>query len=398
MPVRVCDVVMPPQSLSAPRSPRFVFARELGRRAEEINALYNRFTGKSRTLDAYHWEFYRNAAGPALIWTITEAATGRIVGHHSIIPTPLVERGTLITGGRTENTIVDRGFRHKIFYPGMEKKALAEALQTFRVLYTVRANAFSPGPLRRRFGYKPVGRWTVYLARIGPEYLRGLLERAVSRRPGWRPDLLLTVVAQCIGRAYRAGSQLGRRSVPWDVAEASDVTAFADEYERFWGEARERYDLTIDRSLGFLRWRFRDNPHLKFRTWTFRREGRLQAVVIGHAHTLGNASALYVDDIIVGEYEQAVFHATLACLPKLAPELDAIVVMTLATDTPLHRALQRRFPLQSFLLGRLGPKLFDEMLALDQDGTISQPWYVTPIFTEGVDTSRNERSHSGPDA
>jgi hypothetical protein len=62
--------------------------------------------------------------------------------------------------------------------------------------------------------------------------------------------------------------------------------------------------------------------------------------------------------------------------------------MTLAIDTPLHRVLRKRFPWQARALDRFGEKLFDELLALDKTTDEKRPWYVTAIFTEGMDTSR----------
>ena len=365
----------------------FVFARDRGERARDINDFYNGFTGKARSLEAYQWEFYGVPSGPALVWTITEAATQRVVGHHSIIPTPLVRCGTTIPAGRTENTIIDPAVRTKLFYPGMEKKALAEARQSFGVLYTIHSTG--PGRLRERFGYRPVGRWVVYLPKIGPKYLNALLQRGRDRVVPRVPDVLLTLLANAVGRVQMLGNGLRRAPHSADVVEIDDIGAIATEYEAFWSRARRRYDLTIDRSVDFLRWRIADNPHLKFRTWTLRRAGELQAVVIGHRHHIGAAAALYVDDVIVGDYVDASFETVLSCLPHLDPDADAVVVMTLALDTPLHRALRRRLPLQARFLDRYGHRLFDEMLALDSEGASGGgPWYVTPVFTEGMDTSR----------
>jgi len=364
--------------------PRFVLARDRGERAAEINALYNRFTGKRRSMDAYQWEFYAGPAGPALIWTITEAATGQIVGHHSLVPTPLARRGQVVPAGRTENTIVDRSVRSKLFYPGMERRALAEATQTLDVLYTV--DATEPGPLRRRFGYRPVGRWTAFLAKIEPAYLRALLQRARGRLGVAVPDWALGGLARGAGWTQRLVRMGGRSTGSAAVAEVADLGVIGAEYDAFWTAARPLYDVTIDRSLAFMLWRFRDNPHLRFRTWTIRRDGRLEAVVVGHAHALGGATALYVDDIVVGRYDEAAFAAVLACLGRLDARAEAIVLMTLAIDTPFHRALRRRFPLQAAVLRRVGHRVFGELMALEPDG--GAPWYVTPIFTEGMNTSR----------
>src|SRR6185436_4862818 len=119
-----------------------------------------------------------------------------------------------------------------------------------------------------------------------------------------------------------------------------------------------------------------------FRTWSVRRGGELVAVIIGHRHAIGAASALYVDDIIAGAYDDATFDPAVAALSGLAPEAESIVLMTLAIDTPLHRVLRKRFPLQARALDRFGEKLFDELLALDTTTEATRPWYVTAIFTE----------------
>ena len=370
-----------------PRPSQFVFARDRGGRAKDINDFYNSFTGRNRSFDAYRWEFHTGPSGPALVWTITETLTRRVVGHHSIIPIPLVRHGLTIEGGRTENTIIDPDVRHKVFYPAMEKKALAETLQTLRIIYTI--HSMGPGPLRKRLGYKAAGRWVVYLPKVGSGYLLALFRRACATLGLRVPYALLKLAAAMLGRLHGLRVMFRSHAAPLEVTEIDDVAGLAEEYLEFWRRARDHYDMTIDRSLNFLRWRITANPHLRFRTWTARKNGQLQAVLIGHKHTLGTVAALYIDDIIVGEYDDASFEAVLSSLPELDPTADAIVLITLAVNTPLHRVLLRRFPLQSLLLKRFGHRLFDEMLAFDKEGVAcGEPWYVTPVFTEGLDTSR----------
>jgi len=368
------------------KSTPFVFAREFGSRAAEINDFYNRFTGKARSLAAHRWEFLEGPGGPALVWTITEGSDGRVVGHHAIVQTPLVRRGADIVGGRTENTIIDPAVRTKVFYPGMEKRALAETLQGLRVVYTIHSTG--PGRLRERLGYKTVGRWVVYLPKVGPGYLGALLRRGRAAIGIKVPDAVLGIGARVVSWMQSLARTIRRRPA-LEVSEIDSVVDLGPEYDQFWNRARQRYDTTIDRSQRFLRWRFVDNPHLQFRTWAVRRNGRLHAVILAHPHALGQSWALYIDDIIVGDYCDESFADVVAVLPSLDPDADALVLMTLAVDTPLFRVLRRRFPLQTYLLRRFGSKLFDEMLAIDRDDAVTQePWYVTATFTEGMDTSR----------
>jgi hypothetical protein len=365
---------------------RFVFVREHGGRAEEVNDFYNRFTGKSRSLDAHRWEFLDGPAGPSLVWTITQGDKGDIVGHHAVVPTPLVQRGQLLAAGRTENTIIDPAVRTKIFYPGMEKRALAETLQNLRIVYTIHSTG--PGRLRERLGYSSVGRWVLYVPKAGPGYLGALFRRGCKTLRVPAPDALIGAGANVVSWLQALARRI-RRPPALQATEIGSILDIGTEYEAFWARARARYDVTIDRSLAFLRWRFSENPHLRFRTWTLRRDGQLRAVIVAHRHALGEAWALYVDDIIVGDYDDGAFDETVASLPRLDPTADALVLMTLAVDTPLHRVLQRRFPLQTYLLRRFGARLLDEMLAVDREGVATRdPWYVTAIFTEGMDTSR----------
>lgn len=369
---------------AAPSRP-FVFVREHGERAREINDFYNGFMRLARSFEAYEWEFQKGPGGPALIWSIVETAADRVVGHHSIVRTPMVRRGEVFPGGRTENTIIAPAVRTKVFYPGMEKRALTEALEELPIVYTIHSKG--PGRLRERLGYKSVGRWVVYLPRIGPNYLEGLLRRIRDRLPVKLPESSLTALSRLAGSI--CGLLASHRAAgDFEVKELRDISDITAEYEEFWQNARQSYDLTIDRSVEFMRWRITENPHLSFRTWTVRRDGKLLAVVIGHRHAIGKASALYIDDIVAGKYDDDAFAAAVSVLPQLDPEAESIVLMTLAIDTPLHRVLRRRFPWQARALDRFGDKLFDNLLALDRTTAEERPWYVTAIFTEGMDTSR----------
>jgi hypothetical protein len=369
------------------RKRAFTLERDFGERAAEINDLYNSFTGRQRTMDEYRWE-WRQAPEPGFIWVIVETETGRIVGHHGLVHVPIVSHGKRLAGARTENTIVDPAVRKKLFYPALEKRALAEALETFSVIYTVHG-AGAPGKVRARLGYKPVGRWVAYLPVVGPDYMLNLLQRARSVLGRDLPDWLLRMAAALASWTSRLSRRLRRRANVFEVSETTSFREVADEIDRFWQQVSARYDTTVDRSIPFLIWRLDENPHLDFRIWLLRKQGKLQAVVIGHEHRLSGSSSLYVDDIVVADYEQRAFEAVLDALPSLAPSADSISLLTLMVDTPLYRALRHRYRLQTILLDRFADRLFDELLAYDRDGILGdKPWYVTSLVTEGMDTSR----------
>lgn len=360
----------------ATAGPAFVLARDFGERVAEINNLYNGYTGRARSLQEYEWEWRAGPEGPGVVWTITERATGRLVGHHGIVRTPMVRRGTRFVGGRTENTIVEPSVRRKLFYVAMEKRALTEALQTFDVVYTVFASG-AHAKVRARLGYAPVGRWVAYLPRCCGAHLVEVLRKARERLGLSVPDLILRLA----GLAAAALLTAGRFGRALEIEAIDDVGAFRDEYEKFWNEARRAYALTIDRSFDFLRWWIIDNPYVAYRVWALRRAGRLEGVVIGHRQTIGNAWALEIDDIIVRTYDEDAFARAIDSLRRLEPTADAVVVRTLAVDTPLYRVLRRRLPLQAAVMRRWGQRFFEDLVAYDRAGASgNEPWYVTPVF------------------
>jgi len=383
MPAEATAVEGPPT-----RQRPYEFVRDDGRRADGINDLFNRFTGRSRSRAEYDWEFYQCLEPGAHIWAIVEVASGKVVGHHGIVPTPMCVDGAVVLGGRTENTIIEQEVRAKIFYPGMEKKAFKEVLRSLALLYTIH-NQGPQGRIRERLGYVPVGRWNVFLPTIGGGYFTPLLARLRDRYLPWLPTAIVRLAAAAIGTVTAAVRALQHAPQSSTCVEVTDIDAFEAEYREFWAEARGGYDVTIDRTWEFLHWRVFSNPNLRFRVWTVRVGGRLEGVIIGHRHRLGTASAHYVDDVLVRRYAVDEFVEVLRWLPFVDPDADATVVMTLDTPTPLRAALHRQFPLQSRILERFGVRLFDQLVAFDRDGVCTgRRWFVTPIFTEGLDTSR----------
>jgi hypothetical protein len=378
----------------APKAKRpFEFVRDDGRRADGINALFNRFTGRSRTAAQYRWEFCDGPPPRAHVWAIVDAASSDVVGHHGIVSTPMLVDGEVVPGGRTENTIIEPAVRQKIFYPGMEKKAFKAALEEFALLYTVHGSG-PQGRIRERLGYRPVGRWNVFLPSIGAGYFAVLLGRVRDRLVPWVPDAFVRAASNVISAAT-APARLRPRPRQSTCAPVADLAALEAEYRMLWEEARPAYGVTIDRSWEFLRWRVFGNPNLAFSVWAIRCDGRLEGIVIGHRHHLGRADALYVDDIVMRRYDADAFSVAVRWLPFIARDCDACVVMTLDAATPLRAALRRAHRLQALALDRLAPRLFDEMVVYDRDERCGErPWYVTPIFTEGLDTSQPEADRS----
>jgi len=362
---------------------RFELRRDYGERAEDINALYSAYTNYPRSRRAYEWEWRSSPAGPGLIWVIIEDRTERLVGHHGIVRVPLMCHGTVLSGGRTENTVVDPAVRTRLFYPGMERKALSEATQTCRVLYTVFAWG-AHARVRARLGYRPVGRWRAYLVRAEWRYWEIALRRAIQRRSWSLPTVALGALARILATLWRLRVRGRSRREDLLLREVGSADELGVQYEAFWRRASRDYPMTIDRSARFLRWRFFENPNLKHRVWIVERAGMLWGLVIAHRQDRDGAAVLEIDDLVLGEYSEGAFSQALALLTELDRSVDAVLMHTLDIETPLLRALNHRFPVQSIVLGKVARRMWHEFMAFDRDGVIvDEAWYVTLAFTSG---------------
>ena len=72
--------------------------------------------------------------GTGSIWVITEAESGKIVGHHGLIPINADYFGKALLLGKTENTILHPKYLGTGIYFIHEKRFLQEAVKRFDLL------------------------------------------------------------------------------------------------------------------------------------------------------------------------------------------------------------------------------------------------------------------------
>ena len=53
---------------------------------EELNDLYNLVAGRSRKLSQFEWEWLHTPEGWGNMWLLVDVDTGKIIGHHGMIP------------------------------------------------------------------------------------------------------------------------------------------------------------------------------------------------------------------------------------------------------------------------------------------------------------------------
>lgn len=323
-----------------------------------LNDLYHRLTGTRRSIAQWRWEWFDTPAGPAPSWVIVETASGRIVGHHGVVPISLVQGGKRLAAARTENTMIDPDMRRRLVYPPIEARLLGQLLQRFDLIYTTSGKG-SHGLVRKRLGYVSAGTWRTFTVGITPAYI-------AQRLAGGALGRLAAPLGVFTGRA-RAG---------WRLEETIDLARIAAYCARW----HDTGAITPDRSADYLRWRLTEHPYHHIRLGLFSRDGEPAAFVAWReGKGAKDTRDIQIEDICVAGNDVDIFRAAFDALMiryRAAPA--RITLRTLDNGRPLANAA-------ALMAGR--NRRADngaELLVRSRVDITGVPWDATMVLAEGI--------------
>jgi hypothetical protein len=103
------------------------------------------------------------------------------VGHHGLIPIQLDYFGNTFLLGKTENTILHPKYSGTGIYFIHERKFLQECQARHDLLCTTFAHG-TPEKIRRKLGYKSVGRYLTYTKVIKHTYIKKLMASLIEKK------------------------------------------------------------------------------------------------------------------------------------------------------------------------------------------------------------------------
>lgn len=328
--------------------------------APALNDLYFKLTGLRRSIAQWRWEWIECPQGPAPSWVIVERASGRIVGHHGVIPIDLALGATRIAAARTENTMVDPDFRTRIRYPAIEARLLRELLQRFDLVYTTSGKG-AHGLVRRRLGYASAGTWRTYTVAMTPAYVAARMAGAGLAR-----------------LAAPLGAAMVQHAAQWTLEEASDLGAVA----RLCGEWADFDAIAPTRTAEHLRWRLQHHPYHRIALATARENGRDRAF-IAWRESAGPRGTLeiHVEDLCAAGNDPVTMRQAFALLAhRYRAGAARVTLRTLANARPLARAADAMRPR---LLGRDHAEEGAELL-VRSERVPPAPWDATMVIAEGI--------------
>ena len=204
---------------------------------------------------------------------------------------------------------------------------------------------------------------------------------------------LAPVLSGLLAAALQTYSRLRRsRTCGYRVAVHGPADAPLEEIAGLWERNRERYGISVDRSVGYLRWRINDDPHIEHEYLTMYGDDGL----LGYVIYFVQRDTLHVVDILVDGAHTALFRHLLAALVRRSRELrvDRIKCLALRRSGLLPRRLRSAGFLDTAALSPAAfirsppPRQFflyiPEELRGDPRVTDHANWYITELVLEGL--------------
>jgi len=366
----------------------------------EINELFARAYGRSRTMEQWRWEFTGLPGNGPVLWGAR--AGRRLVGHYALIPVPMSFFGQALRSAKAESAMVDPDYRGRGICSRLVELTLQDARE--RSISTIwgfpNERSFR---IMERSGRIHIGGLYGYI-----KILRRIrVFQAYLRRRWGRPGLSSAPAGVEVGtpEAGRVSSpdQPGGEKAPpagGRIGPLPSVETPIDErFQRLWEGSRDRLGITIERSPEYLTWRFRDNPYGRYLIVAHGSGGgTLSGYMIATLKREGRLAIGYIVDFLCLEGRAEIFDGLLTeTLNRLGAAGADMVVLFLNPAHPLCRPLvpvleRRRFHRRS------RPKPFSiKIFPVEDEARQETPgdrrqrwhdienWYLTGAFGEGVE-------------
>jgi hypothetical protein len=367
---------------------------------EELNDLYNLVAGRSRTTDKFEWEWLDTPEGWGSMWLLVDNDTGKIIGHHGLIPIKFSFYDTTIMAGKTENTVMHPQYRGKGIYYPFETKFHKEAREKFQLLFTT-AGLAEQGKVRLKLGYVPVGGYTSYIKATNRSLLNMVLANVIAERiPNKLVSSVLIILSKLASLALMpVFSKQGPVDESIKLEKVNNIDSVADKLDGFWERNRDKFGITADRNSRYLKWRIFENPNVKYEFFLALRRDDLVGYLITKTSQETGLRVMIISDIVAADNNEVIFNSILQQAIKIYNQRDINVIRfsTLSSSNFLNMAMRRNGFVSLSMLRKLLPRFFikdnqESMLmakALDDrldTSVLCNPacWYFTELLMEGI--------------
>ena len=232
------------------------------------------------------WQLQRGPAGPA-IGMVAREPSGRLIAEAATVPVGVRLSGKSATAGLALNPLIDPDFEGRGVHLDLLRRLDAIAAeQNVAFSYAFPDDASLP-ILTKQGGFKEVASLSLLIRPLKPETL-------AMKTTGSRVIARTATIARMVWRTPPAVKQ---RDVPGLTID--QVTDFDEPFAVFWRRVQSRTPLIVERDSAYLNWRYIEAPGREYAAFAARSEGKVRAIIVLRATTLGRFSAGLIVDMIV---------------------------------------------------------------------------------------------------
>jgi len=245
--------------------------------------IYNETTRRNRTIEQHQWEWFESPyKNTSYIITTNK---NEVIGHHGLLTVELDYKGQRYRMGKTENTIIKKGFGPA--YPKNEMAMFKEYSSQYDVLMTTAAWGVTRR-IREKLGYKYFASYVNHVALVDFSFIKSRVKSTAlkSMVAFLSPVLNLFLFRKRVDENYYQ---------EFKHLDESDLYLLSELYEK----VKNQFGFMQTRSSVFLKYRFLDNPYSEFFIMHLYQEQE----VVGSVIVSLMDDKLMIEDILVKELD-----------------------------------------------------------------------------------------------
>ncbi len=262
---------------------------------ENILILFRDVFGSSRTPEWWDWQFIKNPFSRPIIW-LAETPEKTLVGHYSLIPVPLWNKGALRKAGFSIHSMIHPNYQRRGLLQRLAASAEQQLAQDGIELGATFLNDNSLPVYTDRLGWHEItGGLPIYVRVLDAS---PLIER-YWKASGWTRMLhrYTTLVANAL-----LAPPLPANCGPNTIVKLDN---FDERVDTLWQSIRRHITFGTDRNSNYLNWRISDNPN-KYQIYGYLSGEDLKGLIVTRCDRKFGSNLGYIVELMFEPQEPAI--------------------------------------------------------------------------------------------
>lgn len=266
------------------------------------------------------WQYLSNPYGKPFLFTAKENETAELAGQYLVIPLKYMIKGKDVLGTLSLNTLT---------HPKYQGRGL------FKKMATETYNACTDNNVNFTIGFP------------NPQSYPGFVKRLEFKHLGDIPLLIKPLsFVNIIFSYFRKNKKKHAGEIPINLIDhpnIKELNPLKDEsnYKEFWESICKQYNLSTNKDLSFLKWRYYDIPTRNYKVLVYRNENKIEGLIILRSENVWGFRVGLIMDILVKNNDPAIGKSFLSHARKIFKASKIDFIAALHSDTNEYSLLKR---------------------------------------------------------